>query len=175
MTMRTPPPRAPHRKRLRLAGYDYTERGLYFVTVCTEGKRCIFGQIREGRMRPGPLGRIVLEEWTRMAERSPWVHIHAFVLMPNHVHGSIGIGREEGDPDLEGVPRPSLSRIVGAFKGESGRRINIARGTPGRTDWQRGFHDHIIRTERALDRIHDYIEDNPFRWSEDRYYRNRPS
>ncbi len=172
MTVPTPPSRAPWRKRLRLKGYDYTERGLYFVTVCTGGKRCILGEIRDGRMLPSPLGRIVQEEWARMEERSPRVHIHAFALMPNHVHGIIAIGREEGDADLEGQPRPSLSRIVGAFKGASARRMNIACGTPGRTVWQRGFHDHIIRSERALNRIHDYIEDNPFRWSEDRYFRS---
>lgn len=138
-------------------------------------------------------GEIVREEWLRTAELRSNVELDAFVVMPNHVHGIIIITETLEDlatgatqrvaPTKRNVPAvgatgpvaPSprgpksglLGAIVGQFKSITAKRINRVRGTPGAPIWQRNYYDHIIRDERGLDRIRDYIAGNPGRWLED--------
>ena len=79
------------RRSMRLAGYDYTRCGWYFVTICTKDRLRLFGEIVEGRMHLNPWGRIADLEWHRTAEVRDYVRLDAFVVMPNHVHGILGI------------------------------------------------------------------------------------
>lgn len=167
------------RKSIRLRGYDYSQAGAYFITVCTKDRKELLGTIRDGRMRASPIGRVVRECWATLPMHYPNVQLDAFVVMPNHVHGIIVILDDkphrvrvgEGlrpSPTRKNRNRPPLSEIVRAFKSFSARRINEETGRGGGSFWQRGYYDHIIRNERSLERIRDYISTNPSRWQYDR-------
>ena len=201
---------AKHRRRsIRLRDYDYSQPGAYFITVCTYDRDCLFGEVVDGVMELTPYGRMVADEWHRTEMVRPNVVLDAFVVMPNHVHGIIGIveyNDDHGDVSHRGdvphrgdvsqrrrgvsqyaptpgptpTPTPttgpsglqSPSQTVGAivrgFKGAVTKRINHHRGTPGVPVWQRGYYEHIIRNERALNRIRRYIIENPLHWHKDR-------
>jgi REP element-mobilizing transposase RayT len=155
------------RKVIRLQGYDYSQAGEYFVTICTKDREHIFGKIEEGRMLLNGFGEIVAWCWNDLPSHYPNVEMDEFVIMPDHVHGIIVI--TEPDPVREGsepslTRRHPLSEIVRSFKTFSARRINECRGTPGLSVWQRNYFEHIIRDERALERIREYIISNPERW-----------
>ncbi len=87
-----------HRKSIRLAGYDYSQAGLYFITICCEDRICRFGQVENGAMVLNQYGQIAYDEWMKTPEIRPNVKLHEFVVMPNHIHGIIqllDIGRGE--------------------------------------------------------------------------------
>jgi putative transposase len=181
----------PERRRrasLRLQGYDYTQAGLYFVTICVQDRVCLFGDVVDGEMRLSKAGEVVAEEWARTAEIRPTVVLDAFVIMPNHLHGIVMLVDVDADGRIL-PPRPvvertgmsprgpvagSLSAIVGQFKAVTTKGVNAERNMPGVPVWQRGFHDQIIRHERALARIRDYVADNPALWDADRLHPAAP-
>jgi REP element-mobilizing transposase RayT len=146
-----------HRRSIRLKGYDYSQAGAYFVTVCTQGRACLFGQIVNGRMWMNNAGKIVRDEWLRTAAIRPNVELHAFVVMPNHFHGIIvlhpdGRGTLQRAPTLEQFGKPTsntIPTIVRLFKSASTRRINEMRNTPGTPVWQRNYYEHVIRNDVA--------------------------
>lgn len=161
------------RKANRLYGYDYSADALYFVTSCVKDRVCCLGEISNGHMQLNPLGAIAQNQWTWLAEQYSYVILHAFVVMPNHIHGiieinsgNVGTGR---DLSLQGgVKIKSLSELMGAYKTTVSKQIHKI----GFTDfaWQRSFHDHIIRNEKSLYSIMEYIKNNPLKWEEDKFY-----
>jgi REP element-mobilizing transposase RayT len=176
-----------HRRSIRLKGYDYTQVGAYFITICTHNRTCVFGEVVDGMMRLNEYGVIVREEWFRSAVLRPYLRLlpEEFVVMPNHVHGIIWIVDDVGArrcraPTLEfraptptaerfGKPVPgSIPTIVRAFKSAVTKRINDRCGTAGAPVWQRNYYEHVIRTEESLERIREYILTNPLRWHLDR-------
>jgi REP element-mobilizing transposase RayT len=166
-----------YRHSPRLQGYDYTQEGAYFVTICTHQRECLFGVIIGDEMRLNALGKIVHEEWLQTAVVRPYVKLDEFVVMPNHVHGilfiedSVGTWRRHvptSEPRAFGKPiAGSLSTIIGSFKAMVTRRINKFRDTPGATVWQGRFYDEIIHNEAMLNQIRQYILYNPAKWVED--------
>ena len=154
--------------------YDYSHPGGYFVTVCTRNRECLLGEIAENSIHPSMCGEIVRSCWGHLPRHYPHVVLDAFVLMPNHVHGIIVLT----DPDFVGAglkPAPTLAgrrcsvpETVRAFKAFSSRRINEWRGTPGKSAWQRGYYEHIVRNEEDLNEIRKYITENPLSWELDR-------
>lgn len=169
-----------NRQSNRWQVHDYAAGGTYFVTVCTEGRVCLFGEVRDGRMYSNASGLIVEQEWMGTGVIRPDVDIDVFAVMPNHLHGLVTItppatsiavwDAETSRRAHSGVPlrRPrSLSSIVGQFKATSTRTINELRGTPGAKVWQRGFHDRMVRNDEEFDRIASYIVTNPDRWMDD--------
>ena len=166
-----------HRRSIRLKGYDYSQAGAYFVTICTYDRVCLFGEIVDGEMVLNDSGRIVVNEWARTAQIRDEIELDEFVVMPNHVHGIIWIvgqhdipkivvGAHRGAP-LHRAPR-SLGSLIAGFKSTITKRINQDRGTPGAPVWQRNYYEHIIRDEESLNRIRQYIAGNPLRWHLDR-------
>lgn len=166
------------RRSIRLPDYDYTSGGVYFVTVCTYRRACVLGSVVEAEVSLSRFGALVREEWFRTATLRPYVELEeaAFVVMPNHVHGIIWIDddavgarrRRAPAPERFGSPvRGSLATIVRAFKAVTTRRINELRGTPGEPFWQRNYYEHVIRDDRSLRQIRQYIADNPLRWATD--------
>ena len=161
-------------QRLRL------HAGAYFLTLCTHAHLCLFGPIERGRLRPSAAGGIVAGEWRRTRHVRPSVSLDAWVVMPNHFHAIVFLRGEEpvetgagtGGAHLNRRPR-SLGSLVSGFKATSTARITRALGTPGRRIWQRGYFDRVIRSEEHLERVRQYILENPLRWSEDRYFRDR--
>ena len=154
------------RKSNRLKGYDYSQTGYYFVTVCVQNKLCRFGDIVGEQMRLNETGRVVAESWKWLEKRYENVGLDECVVMPNHVHGILII-----DAPYRGgsrtAPTKPLGRLIGAFKTVSTKRINMRQGTPGTKLWQRSFHDHVIRDEEDLNRVREYIQNNPLKWALD--------
>ena len=154
--------RLPTRRPRRLPEYDYGANGAYFVTVCTEGKRCILGHVVGGDAHIAP--HTALSEYGRIVERYiktiPGIDVYA--IMPNHVHFVVTIGVENG-PMWASAPTQTLGSLVRSFK-------TLVTKTAGRKIWQRNYYDHIIRTEADYLRIWQYIDENPACWAEDEYY-----
>ena len=78
-----------HRRSIRLRGYDYTRAGAYFVTICTQNRECLFGDIEEGEIRLNDTGHMVQSVWNELPQHYPGVDVDAFVVMSNHIHGII--------------------------------------------------------------------------------------
>jgi REP element-mobilizing transposase RayT len=164
------------RRSIRLPGYDYSQAGAYFVTVVAQNRLCLFGDIENGTMRLNEAGQMVEGVWDAIPAHYPGVDVDAFVLMPNHVHGVIvlGDGLLERGPAPAVAPPPTLSvgDVMHRFKTMTTKRYADGvrqRGWtpfPGRL-WQRNYYEHIIRDESALQRIREYIAENPARWDED--------
>ncbi|WP_219855951.1 transposase [Pontibacter mangrovi] len=133
------------------------------MTSCVKDKACVFGEVVNETMQLNKYGCIAEQQWTWLKEQYPYVVLHAFVVMPNHVHGileidrdAVGTGRdlsalghaaETETPLSLSLKSKSLSQLIGAYKTTTTKLIRAA----GLTDfsWQRSFHDHIIRNERA--------------------------
>ncbi len=167
-----------HRRRsLRLPRFDYTQQGAYFVTICTRNRACLLGDIVEGRMHLSEAGRLAQVAWEDLPHHYPHVQIDVWVIMPNHMHGIVILAEVQATEDdmpvdvgagLKPAPtRHGLPEILRAFKTFSARRINALHNTVGTPFWQRNYYEHIIRNEAALNRIRQYIADNPARWAED--------
>jgi REP element-mobilizing transposase RayT len=171
-----------HRRSIRLKGYDYTRAGAYFVTICTKDRACLFGDVSDGVTRLNQMGHIVRQCWLAIPDHFPHVLLDEFVVMPNHVHGIIVIMathivgathasplQNDDTPTRPRGPQPrSVASIVGSFKSAATKRINEHRGTPGAPVWQRDYFEHIIRNDESLNRIREYILNNPLQWALDR-------
>jgi putative transposase len=148
----------PRRRSPRLEAYDYATEGAYFVTVCSAGRQCSFGDVVDNGVRLTPAGEVVAAEWREIGTRWGSVTLDVFAVMPNHLHGILWLHRAGQDP-----PLPT---VVGLFKSGASRKI-------GRSIWQRSFHDRVIRDEVELAAIRQYITENPLRWAVDRENPNR--
>ncbi len=163
-------PRVHRRRSARLPGYDYARVGAYFVTICTQDRVCLFGQIADGAMSVNDAGAMIVRHWEQIPQRFPTVTVDEFVVMPNHIHGVLVFAA----PPVEATwPVAPLGRVIGAVKSETtvayGRRV-VANRWPafrGRL-WQRNYYEHVIRGDEALGRIRKYIRDNPLQWAFDR-------
>ncbi|PKB71051.1 MAG: hypothetical protein BZY87_08035 [SAR202 cluster bacterium Io17-Chloro-G6] len=165
------------RGSIRLPGYDYTQHGAYFVTMCVAGRRCIFGKIVNGMMQPNKNGLIVAGQWSGLPKHYSNVILDAFVLMPNHIHGilrlkdnetpPVGAGFKPAHASSETKFRHGLPEIIRGFKTFSSRSINRLNGTTGKPVWQRNYYEHVVRSEDDLDVIRRYIVENPLKWAED--------
>ena len=116
-------------------------------------------------------GEIAEKQWYWLSEQYQYVVLHAFVVMPNHIHGIIEINRAHvrTGRDLSLQPKiKSLSELMGAYKTTVSKQIHLT----GFMEflWQRSFHEHIIRDEKAFETISDYIINNPINWQQDKFY-----
>ncbi|MCK9357902.1 MAG: transposase [Dehalococcoidia bacterium] len=151
----------------RLSSFDYTQAGAYFVTVCTAGRQCLFGDVVGGSMQPNECGRAVADTWMGLPVHYRRVTVHAFSLMPNHVHGVLMLCDAPDEAPAEGRNAREdcgLPEIVRAFKSFSAREVNRIRQSQGEAVWQRSYYEHVIRSEESLCRISQYIADNPMQW-----------
>ncbi|MDO8626526.1 MAG: transposase [Candidatus Magasanikbacteria bacterium] len=174
----------------RLPGYDYSSTGLYFVTICTKNREKYFGDVNKGVMELSSVGKIAEEELLKTAIIRPNIDIDTWVIMPNHVHLIIGIvGAPRGANVLANIvetPRRgvstdtrtggkraewksnSLGSIINQFKMVCTKRI---RPIESEFAWQSRFHDHVIRNQKSLINIRQYIKSNPEKWIEDEMYK----
>lgn len=168
----------PIRKHVRLAEYDYSQPGYYFVTVCTKEKQHLFGEIISGKMVYRPIGIIAAEELEQIERHRENVRIEKSVVMPNHIHAVVRIvGRDmtcHVRPAANQFSRPqkdALPMIVGAYKAAVTRRGRAAMTSHGPTTlWQGRYYEHVIRSEREFREISRYIDENPLKWDQDEYY-----
>ena len=173
-----------HRRSIRLKGYDYSQAGLYFVTICTQNREHLFGEIQNGKMVLNEYGKIVQSVWNGLPQHYGNICLHEFIIMPNHVHGiiricNVGVGFKPTPTDdqtaivgtgLKPVPtHHGLSEFIRAFKTFSAKRINEIRNTRGKKLWQSNYFEHIIKTDHAYEYIAHYITNNPSIWENDKY------
>ncbi len=147
-------------------GFDYSQSGAYYVTLVTRDREPIFGWIENGEMNLNPCGEIARAVWEDLPQHYPGMDFDAYCIMPNHMHGIIIIRDDVGE-GLKPSPTMPLSEIIRGFKTFSARKINEFQNTPGRSIWQRNFFDRIIRSNEELEKIRDYIFNNPAHWNED--------
>lgn len=175
-------PEKHHRRSVRLKGYDYSQPGAYFVTICARLRQSIFGDNLNGKMELNENGIILEREWLINNNLRSNIELDQFVVMPNHVHGIVIINRrgEVASPKIiaqqplskggetRPLHKPTLGQIVAFFKYITTKQINIIHNTPGVPVWQRNYFEHIIRDENELKKIREYIRNNPLRWAFDK-------
>ena len=180
------------RRSVRLKGYDYSQAGAYFVTICTKDRECLFGDVSDGEMVLNELGHIVRHCLDEIPTHFTHVELDQCVVMPNHVHAIVIVTEHTHDHCRDTacrVPTPpprgsthhgtrtteqfsqpvrgSIATIVRSFKSAVTRRVNAIHGTPGDGLWQRRYYEHVIRDEAELRRIRDYVDTNPREWEFD--------
>ncbi len=163
-----------HRRSVRLTTHDYSGGGLYSVTICAARRRHLFGRVEDGETRLTPVGRILEEEWLRIPILRPRAWLDAFVVMPDHFHGIVGLMPRHGlmaDPVVQApagrLYHPgdgSLASVIGGFKSACTRRYRELVRDSEAVLWHRSFYEHWIRGRRQLYRARRYIMDNPRRW-----------
>jgi len=172
-------------RSIRLKDYDYKQPGAYFVTIVAYDRAGLFGDIVDGEVHLSRYGELVSTYWQAIPKHFPHAEMDVFVVMPNHVHGiiSIIVGACHAVPlrssstindsteHFERFGKPvsgSIPTIVRSFKSVVTKDINELRHTIGASIWQRNYFEHVIRDEESLNRIRQYILDNPARWDFDR-------
>ncbi|MFN9398166.1 MAG: transposase, partial [Dolichospermum sp.] len=188
------------RQSIRLKGYDYSQSGLYFITICCYQRECLFGNIMNSQIILNNFGQLIKEEWLKSAEIRKEIEFDDFVIMPNHFHGIVIINQEinsdfmKNDVDFQDnnvgangrsplqqiqSSRPkismkpkSISSLIAGFKSATTKKINIIRNTPQNPVWQRNYYDHIIRNDESLARIREYVQNNPLSWENDQLHPN---
>ncbi len=177
-----------------MKNFDYSQNGAYFITICTHGRKCLFGNVGAGSkpalntqqpkdlshskpaniksplMHQNEMGQLVEYTWNDLTNHINGIELDEFIVMPNHVHGIVVIDRVEQkraglEPAL--TKNHGLPEIVRQFKTFSARRINALRKTPGVPLWQRNYYEHIVRNEEDYLRIAEYIINNPLTWGSD--------
>ena len=158
-----------YRRSIRLREYDYRSAGTYFVTVCAFQREFLFGEVIDGEIRLNDAGLCVEEWWRQVVTHFYGVDIDQFIIMPNHFHGIVtivGAGFPRPDACVTGNC-PTLGQIVGYFKFQSTKHVNIVRNNPGCPVWQRNYYEHVIRNETDLTNIRQYVVNNPLKWDLD--------
>ena len=135
-------PKGHNRRTNRLRNYDYSRQGLYFLTICTKGKECLFGDVENGFMVHNELGSIASECWMSIPQHFPLVILHDL------------------QSDLQNLQ----------FQKDHQTELEHFRSLQP-SIWQRNFHDHIIRNEEEYFKISNYILNNPRNWDKDKFYK----
>jgi putative transposase len=151
----------------RLSGYDYSQPWFYFVTICTQQHRLVFGTLVDGQVLLKGPGQIAQSVWVTLPKCFAHVKLHDYVFMPNHLHAIIELTDQDA---TDAGPRAALWEIVRVFKAATSYHIRRSEGQPWFA-WQEEYYDSVIRTEAALQQIRRYILDNPMRWTQDKLYK----
>ena len=170
----------PKRKLQRLAGYDYSQCGTYFITICTQNKRCLFGRYSDAGITLNDAGKMVSEKFAEVSEYYSDIVVEKHIVMPNHLHGLLSI---QEDSKLQPCSLPTdgtyllptiLSTYVQRFKTLTTKLYidGVKSGSYPPFDqklWQKSYYDHIIRDETDFATHWEYIEFNPIRFREDEF------
>lgn len=165
------------RKSTRLQLYDYSTPGYYFITICVQNHACLFGEILDGKMHQNELGTILNKEWRESLSSYPNIKADQWVVMPNHFHGLIQIldflPRNKGYVNTGHLSvnerrKMLIPKVIGKFKMHTSKSINQVFNQKGRSLWMRGYWDRVVRNEAELEKIRQYIVNNPLRWELDK-------
>ena len=172
-------PKIHHRKSIRLKNYDYSQAGLYFITICTENRLHLFGEIVDDSMVLNDAGLMIDKIWHEIPNDFVNIQLNEFLIMPNHIHGIIEItvgaplvGAQNKSGQPQGIA-PTVGDIVGALKSlTTNQYIKMVKQnilSPfDKKIWQRNYWEHIIRNENEYNLIAQYIMDNPQKWALDK-------
>jgi len=158
------------KKQYRRKGYDYSQDGFYFVTICVKNREMFFGDVVESKIILSKIGLIADDFFRDIPNRFSVVKIDEYIIMPNHIHGIIVINNCRNAPGrvptgIQPLVKNSLSSVINHFKGNVKKICN--KNKIG-FEWQSRFHDRIIRNSDELNRIRQYIINNPVKWDSDR-------
>lgn len=182
----------PQRESPRARWHNYTGAD-YFVTFCTKNRELYFGDVVDGKMELSEIGRWAVAQIEQTAMiRDNDVEIPMFVVMPNHIHLIVVFNRVVPCWDASNASVSNMSddgsadarRASLQFGPQSGNLPSVVRGVKSAVTkyaiehdisfaWQSRYHDHIVRNQLEMNRIADYIENNPQRWEQDRFYKKR--
>ena len=162
----------PKRKSTRLHHFDYSTTGAYFITICTQNRRCVLSRIVGRGLAPAEttaieytsLGEIAEKQLFLLADRYPYLTIDQYVIMPNHIHTILILNGEAAGAS----PRPTLTDIVCTYKSLTTRECKKS-GFREKL-FQTSFYEHIIRSREDYEEIVKYIYENPIRWCYDELY-----
>ncbi|MDR1101676.1 MAG: hypothetical protein LBL34_04920 [Clostridiales bacterium] len=176
-------PEVHHRQSIRLKNYDYSKEGMYFVTICTKNRECILSKIVGAHdcalTELTAIGKIIEKEILITKEKNKNIEIHEYIVMPNHVHMIINIFAN-GAQSCDANGAQSCATNGAQSCAPTGKTVgDIIRGIKstvsaqiGYPIWQRNYYEHIIRNEKELYKIIQYIKYNPINWENDKNYRN---
>ena len=156
----------PTRRNLRLAGWDYRSPGPYGITIVTQNREWLFGEVIDGTMRCNPAGEVVANVWRDMEDAFPRISLDAFVVMPNHLHAILWLSNDGP------AGNPALGEVIQRFKSVTTAMYSVGVHNQGWTPydrrvWQQEYYDQIIRNDRELIHARNYIHANPARWAND--------
>ena len=188
-------PKKHHRRSIRLKGFDYSQAGLYFITICVKNRSCLFGDIDDGKMNLNDAGIMAENNWLELPKRFTNLQLHEYIVMPNHFHAILEIvgvtlvvtqnydgpqikkGQPQGFTPTSTTNNKTVGDMVGAF--QSIVTVEYIRGVKKynwkRFDkklWQRNYYEHIIRNDVDYNRISNYVIDNPKTWDNDKFNTN---
>lgn len=164
----------PNRKLPRLPGYDYATPGAYFITICTHGKACTLGTVRQNHdsgdymVQYTPIGKVAKKHLLEIEKHYPNIKIDNWVIMPNHIHILLQI-KEQINPLPTVTASYDIPNVIGKYKAGVSRDVGNAFMHSGKL-WQSSYYDHVIRGEEDYQNIWQYISGNPSKWLEDRLY-----
>lgn len=158
-----------HRRSIRLRGYDYTQPNFYFITVCVQQRAALFGTISNGHLLLNDAGRMIEDWYKALGNKFPQLQTDAFICMPNHIHMLLHLLDQNAEAEARLL---SISEVIQWFKTMTTnayiRGVKQSDWSPfqGRL-WQRNYWEHIVRDEKSLESIRDYIINNPKTWEND--------
>ncbi len=163
----------------RLKGRDYSYPGWYFITICTNEHKNLFGKINNAKMQLSSLGEIVKTEWEKTIDIRREIELDEYIIMPNHLHFLVGIDfihyskKTDYVKNIAGNYKPkSISTLISGFKSSVASKIRkVLDMDKDYKVWQRNYYDHVVRSFESLEKIRSYIRNNPVSWEEDRYHR----
>ncbi|WP_282125481.1 transposase [Marinifilum flexuosum] len=176
----------------RLQNWNYSSNGKYFITICTCEMEHFFGKVANEKMLQNKIGELANRYWHEIPNHFPYVHLDEFIVMPNHIHGILVIDdpyyrdssddinvqtrhclvsnqskQNPGRKRFQNQGNNTISSIIGSYKSivsKDAHKINP------KFEWHTHFYDHIIKDQKALQRIRNYIKYNPKNWKEDKYF-----
>ncbi len=168
-----------NRNSIRLSDIDYSAPGSYFITICSQKKKCIFGDIKDEELLLNKCGKIARDYWLEIPEHFNRAEIDEFIVMPNHVHGIINLvdnagaghpsalklrwtGVQPNNNKYQKIIPGSIGSIIRSYKSAVTKWIH--ENTDIIDVWQRNYYEHIIQNEDELYRIRKYINYNPLSW-----------
>lgn len=149
------------RKQIRLKNYNYANSGYYFITICTNQRKTLFGEIKNNKMLLNNIGEIIYSQIKESENKYPKIIIDENIVMPNHIHIIINILENNNIP---------IGNIIGYFKYQSSKAVCEYLNIPIKSIWQRNYYEHIIKDEIELNNTREYIKNNPQNWQTDKEY-----
>ncbi|AFU18914.1 transposase [Actinobacillus suis] len=159
----------PNRKSVRVK-WDSYQNGCYFVTVCTKDKYHYFGEIMNNEMQFTHLGLELQKiiENTPLVRNNQYIEIPIYTIMPSHFHLLIIINSDiDRHQHYFGVQRKNLASVI---RGIKSKLTSFAIKHNLSFQWQSGFHEHIVKSERAFEHIYNYVQNNVINWSQDCFH-----
>jgi putative transposase len=167
-----------HRRSIRVPGGDYSLPGAYFITICAAYRWNIFGNVEDGKVMLSPLGEIVRRCWVQIPEHFPAARINEYVIMPNHLHGIIGLGVGAryivpSDPatrtreQFQKPTRGTIPTIVRTLKAAVTRNARNDLKIKDQMIWQSNYFERALRDGREISLAIRYIAENLARWTWD--------